>query len=96
MNLNICIEIGNTVSNTWNLVDDTLVKLNVGIDIELSSGHGAHSCHVLYGTWVELLRDDVQTIGGDFDSKCNIALNGRNTDDIECECSIIWCEYNVE
>jgi len=69
VNLNICIQIRNTVSDSWNLVDYALVKLQVGVDVELSSGHGAHSRHALDGTWIDCLFDEGVAICTDLNAE---------------------------
>ena len=90
------IQIRNTISDAWDAIDGVRFQLDVRLDIELASRHGAETLQLFGAAWINLLFQEDVTVDRNFDVERHISRDGGDSDNVEGDGSIVGCEDDVK
>lgn len=81
---------------TGHVLDGILVKLEVGLDVNLTGVHGTETLQVCAGTRIQGLLQGAESIGEDFEVGGDISRDIRNSDNVERQSLVVRGEDDVE
>ena len=81
---------------TRHRLDGRFIQDDIGLDVDLTSVHGAETLEVGIGARIQFLLEDPVAVCKDLELSRDISRNVRDTDNVEGQGLVVWREDDVE